>query len=63
ALHRHPVQADGLLYMSRHVNSDKAVVLFERAAAKLKAATYTPLPKVRNALEALMKLKVSVQYL
>lgn len=62
ALHRHPLQADGLLYMSRHVNSDKAVVLFARARSKLGAARCTPLPQVAGALAALMRLKVSVRY-
>ena len=34
ALHRHPVGADGIVYMSRHVNSDRALVVFDRARAK-----------------------------
>ncbi|HRO59095.1 MAG TPA: RES family NAD+ phosphorylase [Burkholderiaceae bacterium] len=43
ALHRHPQKVDGLLYMSRHVNDRKAIVVFGRAAAKLAGATSRPL--------------------
>jgi hypothetical protein len=42
ALHAHKDHVDGLLYMSRHCNTDHAVVLFERAACKV-----TTLPPVR----------------
>ncbi|MCA0242117.1 MAG: RES family NAD+ phosphorylase [Proteobacteria bacterium] len=35
ALHRHPQRLDGLIYMSRHVNNQRAVVIFDRAAHKL----------------------------
>ncbi len=43
AVHAHPAQVDGICYVSRHLNDRKAVVLFERAAAKLGAATCEPL--------------------
>ena len=36
AVHAHPDHVDGFLYMSRHKNDEKAVVLFDRAAYKLK---------------------------
>jgi hypothetical protein len=36
AVHDHPDQVDGFVYMSRHKNDEKAVVLFDRAAPKLK---------------------------
>lgn len=62
ALHRHPVGADGILYMSRHVNNERAVVVFDRARVKLGAADFTPLAATRGALRALMNLRVSARY-
>jgi hypothetical protein len=44
AIYDHPQQVDGFVYMSRHVNTEKAVVLFERASAKIKMGKATPLP-------------------
>ena len=41
AVHQHPEAVDGFLYMSRHVNTDRAVVLFDRARPKLTRARYT----------------------
>jgi hypothetical protein len=35
AIHAHPNNVDGFIYMSRHKNDEKAVVLFDRARAKL----------------------------
>ncbi len=35
AIHNHPDNVDGFIYMSRHKNDEKAVVLFDRARAKL----------------------------
>lgn len=37
AVHGHPAAVDGFVYMSRHQNDQPAVVLFDRAKAKLKA--------------------------
>ncbi|KAB0638833.1 RES family NAD+ phosphorylase [Burkholderia stagnalis] len=36
AVHRHKEQVDGFLYMSRHMNTAQALVLFDRAASKLR---------------------------
>jgi len=36
AIYDHPDQVDGFIYMSRHLNTEKAVVLFDRASAKIK---------------------------
>lgn len=38
AVHSHPASVDGFVYMSRHQNDQQAVVLFDRAKAKLRAA-------------------------
>ncbi|UVW30728.1 RES family NAD+ phosphorylase [Massilia sp. H6] len=43
AVHSHPDQVDGILYMSRHKNDEKAVVLFDRGAGKLHMREVTPL--------------------
>jgi hypothetical protein len=43
ALHAHPDNVDGFVYMSRHKNDEKAVLLFDRAAPKLQMTTATPL--------------------
>jgi hypothetical protein len=37
AVYRNPLNFDGFLYMSRHLNTERAVVLFDRAAAKLQS--------------------------
>lgn len=39
AVHGHPAAVDGICYVSRHLNDRKAVVVFERAAGKLGAAS------------------------
>jgi hypothetical protein len=43
AVHAHASNVDGFLYMSRHKNDEKAIVLFDRAAQKLWMAKATPL--------------------
>lgn len=40
AVHRNPGEYDGFTYMSRHINDQRAVVLFDRARAKLALASY-----------------------
>jgi hypothetical protein len=50
AVHKHPEAVDGILYMSRHVNTDKALVLFDRARPKLTSARYTPFIDYPSAL-------------
>lgn len=44
-IHGHADQVDGFLYMSRHKNDEKAVVLYDRAADKLHMREATPLHK------------------
>jgi len=36
AVFQNPLMFDGFIFMSRHLNSDRAVALFDRAAGKLK---------------------------
>ena len=54
ALHDHPAQVDGILYLSRHMNTGTAVVLFDRARPKIQAVRYDPLPDYPGALRAAM---------
>lgn len=42
-VHGHSDNVDGFLYMSRHKNDEKAIVLFDRAEHKLKMTAATPL--------------------
>ena len=62
ALHAHPANVDGILFMSRQLNDQKAVVVFSRAGHKLKSPTYTPLLQVKGALGAITTLRISVAY-
>ena len=43
ALHAHPQQADGIVYLSRFMAPHKAVVLFDRSPHLIKGGTVTPL--------------------
>ena len=58
AIHRHPRNVDGILYMSRHMNSHKAVAVFDRAAKRLQAAQYTPLQDFPGALREVLNFGV-----
>lgn len=42
AVHRHDQRVDGFLYMSRHLNTSEALVLFDRAASRLERAAAVP---------------------
>ena len=48
AIHSHPDTVDGFLYMSRHKNDEKAVILFDRAAHKLRMKDARVLHKHRD---------------
>jgi hypothetical protein len=48
AIHAHPKNVDGILYVSRQLNTGRAVALFDRAAAKLRNPVYTSLAKARG---------------
>lgn len=59
AVHEHPAEVDGLVYMSKHVNNQYALVLFDRAKSKLVADAITPFPDFPGSLRTTMRLKVS----
>lgn len=53
AIHGRLENVDGFVYMSRHLNTHQAVVLFDRAKSKMSATSYLPLdshPELRNVL-------------
>ena len=54
AVHKHPEAVDGILYMSRHLNTDKALVLFDRTRPKLTSARYTPFIDYPGALATVL---------
>jgi len=58
ALHAHPAKVDGILYMSRQLNDDKAVVVFDRAKRKFNTAVYTPLPGAPGFDEVIQTLAI-----
>jgi hypothetical protein len=43
AFHDHPVRPDGIVYMSRYLGSERAVVLFNRCADAIAVDSVTPL--------------------
>lgn len=54
-MHEHPAGIDGFFYMSRHCNSERAVVLFERAKGKLNAVKHVRLidhPSCQSVIKA-----------
>lgn len=55
-----PGPVDGLLLVARPLNDKRALVLFDRARAKLGAASYTPLARARGLAQALHRLGVVV---
>jgi len=59
AVHRHPQCVDGIYYMSRHLNDRPAVVVFERAKARLAGASAEGLPRVSEIMKALAALRIS----
>lgn len=59
AIHQHPQKVDGILYMSRHLNSEMAVVLFDRAGHKIHSTRYVLLMDYPGALRAAFDLGVT----
>lgn len=48
AVYNNPDNVDGFIYMSRHQNTGKAVILFDRAAAKVKMKDATQLTMAKG---------------
>jgi len=58
AIHRHPDQVDGLVYMSRHLNTEQAVVLFDRAASRIRMVEAIALPSCPGFAQAARMLGI-----
>ncbi|MCA7964082.1 RES family NAD+ phosphorylase [Burkholderia cenocepacia] len=58
AVHRHPRRVDGFLYMSRHLNTSEALVLFDRAGPKLSLGNAVPFRRHPDALRILRDFNV-----
>jgi RES domain len=62
AIHNHHANVDGMLFMSRQVNNAKAVVVFERAKAKIGQAAYTALTLAPNVANSIKTLNLTFPY-
>ena len=62
ALHAHPTGVDGIQFVSKQLNDQKAVVVFDRAKHKLTASSYVPLMDAQGALAAITTLHISPAY-
>lgn len=62
AVHVHPANVDGILFVSRQLNTKKAVVIFDRAKAKFGTPSYAPLSSVRSLGRTKTKLGIRVVY-
>jgi hypothetical protein len=60
ALHAHPQQADGIVYLSRFMAPHKAVVLFDRSQHLMKVGTVIPLLSQRGLAKILDDLELSI---
>ncbi|MBP0717805.1 RES family NAD+ phosphorylase [Burkholderia sp. AcTa6-5] len=58
AVHRHPRRVDGFLYMSRHLNTSEALVLFDRAEPKLSLGRAVPFRRHPDAARVLRDFNV-----
>lgn len=63
AVHRHPQHVDGILYMSRHLNDRKALVVFDRARDRFhQPSSCQALPAVARIVEDIATLHISFDY-
>jgi len=62
AVYRHPQNVDGILFVSRHLNDRKAVVVYDRAAPKLGRAFYASLMQASALSSAISNLRISFDY-
>lgn len=59
AIQKHPQKVDGILYMSRQLNSEKAVVMFDRARRMVRTPRYEQLMNYPGALGTAFALGVT----
>jgi hypothetical protein len=58
AVFDNPAKVDGFMYMSRHLNTDKAVILFDRAKPKITATRPGKLIKASDFADAAMLFNI-----
>lgn len=59
AVHDHPDAVDGIRYVSRHLNTEFAAVIFDRAAARIGAPSYVPLLQAAGIVAAVSTLGIA----
>lgn len=59
AVHAHPANVDGFLFVSRQLNNKRAAVVFDRAGAKFGTATYQLLARARGLAQAKKSLGIA----
>jgi hypothetical protein len=58
AVNAHPANVDGFIFVSRQLNSKRAIVVFDRAKAKFGPPTYTSLTKAPGLTQAKKRLGI-----
>lgn len=58
AVHAHPANVDGFVFVSRQLNNKRAVVVFDRASSRFGNAAYTPLTSARGLAQAKKSLGI-----
>jgi hypothetical protein len=60
AVYSNPSRYDGFVYMSRHLNSRRAVALFDRAADKLRLTSYSALGSAKGFRKAVKRFGIEL---
>lgn len=58
AVHDHPAKVDGFIFVSKQLNTKKAIVVFDRARPKFGKADYTPLASAPGLTQAKNRLGI-----
>lgn len=58
AVHAHPANVDGFVFVSKQLNDKRAVVVFDRARKKFGTAIYTPLSNASGLSQAKKRLGI-----
>lgn len=60
AVHGHPERVDGLLFVSKNLNDQQVVVVFDRARRKMGRPAYTPLSQAKGLAAAKRRLGIQI---
>lgn len=58
AVHNHPATVDGFIFVSKQLNTKKAIVVFDRAKSKFSKADYVPLSSAPGLTQAKNRLGI-----